>query len=385
LTNAAPDLTQVQEADALVEIESRLNAAEKRTAQRRNHVDRESHAERDRRELLHRQGEANEQLDQLAAECGVSPSQLGDFVAGVTAARDTGISLTSIESQLAAVLQPGESAQSLAALDLDVIASRLHTIDGEIRDCQREHGAAQQELGVQRHDLAAIERDDQPMRRAAEVAGLQARLAHAVDEWAPLALADSLMTAARERFEKLHQPRMIVEVSRIFRQMTCGAYQQIECSLDQGEEHPLKVRHRDGELRNTMQLSSGTAEQLYLAIRLAYVTEYQRSSEPLPMVMDDVLVNFDEHRALQTLQLLIELSQSMQILFLTCHRRTIDLLHRLQPQADVIELDGSAELLDSGMFPGTEALAESEARRATRRPKRRVDRPDQPALFPPSN
>ena len=61
-------------------------------------------------------------------------------------------------------------------------------------------------------------------------------------------------------------------------------------------------------------MSTGTREQLYLAIRLAYVLHYCEQAEPLPLVMDDVLVNFDDRRKRNTLEVLLEVANKIQIL-----------------------------------------------------------------------
>lgn len=384
INRVAPDLDSTA-SKSLVALETRLQAAESRVERRRQLEDRRTHAEHDRLVAHRRQLETIEQIDRLASACGVASTELQTFVQQVAAASESQARLTALQGHLATILQAGESEEVLAEQDLDRIAARLSGIESDIRLAQDEQNAAQQQVGVLRHALLQWEDDEKPLRAAAEIASLQARLAHAVDQWVPLALADALMTSARERFQKLHQPRLIAEVERLFSRMTNGEYQQIVCSLDQDEEEPISVRHRSGRLRTTSQLSAGTSEQLYLAIRLAYVADYSRLSEPLPMVMDDVLVNFDEGRALQTLELLVELAESSQILFLTCHRRTIDLLRQLQADAPIIELNGSLSRLDVDVPLHAEVQHDHELQKSQRRAKRRVDRPDQPVLFPPNN
>ncbi len=354
-------------------------------AHRRQLAERQTHAERDRLECLRKLQEIADQQTQLAADCGVTPGKLEGFITQVLEAREISRQIAARTGQLVTLLQPGETEESLADLNLDDIEGRLLTIPDDIRRCQEEIDAAQQRLGVLQDQLQKLELDEAPLRTAAELADLYARLESAVDQWAPLALADSLMTAARERFEQQHQPRLMADVERIFSRMTAGEYQEIVCSLDQNETNPLTVRHRSEQLKTPSQLSTGTAEQLYLAIRLAYVADYARLSEPMPMVMDDVLVNFDEQRARETLELLCELAESSQILFLTCHRRTVDLLHQLRPQSSIIELNGSLGTLGVEDVTSSHESDNREASKPPRRSKRRVDRPDQPVLFPPSN
>jgi uncharacterized protein YhaN len=100
----------------------------------------------------------------------------------------------------------------------------------------------------------------------------------------------------------------------------------------------LQVRQADGKLKEPHQLSTGTREQLYLAIRLAYVLHYCRDAEPLPIVMDDVLVNFDDQRSAATLEALIEVAAQIQLILLTCHSQTLELVQRRLPQLEPVTL-----------------------------------------------
>lgn len=100
---------------------------------------------------------------------------------------------------------------------------------------------------------------------------------------------------------------MLSEVSRLFHKMTLGRYVGIRRKLD--ERGTLLLEQQDGEMKEPHQLSTGTREQLYLAIRLAYVLEYCQRAEPLPLVMDDVLVNFDDERKINTLDVLLEIAE----------------------------------------------------------------------------
>ena len=183
----------------------------------------------------------------------------------------------------------------------------------------------------------------QSMNGSSQAAALQleqesafAQLGSAVDRLAPLLLAQSLLKRAIERFEKEHQPAMLMEVGRMLSRMTAGRYVGIRRRLD--EAGTMQVEHQNGKLKTPDQLSTGTREQLYLAIRLAYVQQYCRDSEPLPLIMDDILVNFDEQRAKNTLEVLFELPNEIQVLFLTCHEHMTELVRKLRPDIAPIEL-----------------------------------------------
>jgi len=68
-------------------------------------------------------------------------------------------------------------------------------------------------------------------------------------------------------------------------------------------------------------MSDGTCDQLYLALRLAAIEQFTRRAEPLPLLVDDILIRFDDERARETLAVLGELSQQHQVIFFTHHQR----------------------------------------------------------------
>lgn len=79
------------------------------------------------------------------------------------------------------------------------------------------------------------------------------------------------------------------------------------------------------------QLSGGTREQLFLAIRFALVREFNKRGIELPVVMDDLFVNFDEERTEAAVECLIEIaSEGLQVLFFTCHQHLAELFQKKQ-------------------------------------------------------
>ena len=71
-------------------------------------------------------------------------------------------------------------------------------------------------------------------------------------------------------------------------------------------------------------MSRGTREQLYLAMRLGLIEEYEKRAEPLPVIMDDVLVNFDDARAFSVMNILKEFAKTRQVIVLSCHNQSLE-------------------------------------------------------------
>ena len=86
-------------------------------------------------------------------------------------------------------------------------------------------------------------------------------------------------------------------------------------------------------------MSEATRDQLYLALRLAYIEDYASRAEPAPFVADDIFARFDDARASFALKTLGDLSVLAQPLVFTHHRHVVDIARRvLGDGADVVEL-----------------------------------------------
>jgi uncharacterized protein YhaN len=72
-------------------------------------------------------------------------------------------------------------------------------------------------------------------------------------------------------------------------------------------------------VKSIEQLSRGTKEQLLICLRLALIEEYEKNSEPLPLVLDDILVNSDPERIMAMTRLLEEFAGGRQVILFTCH------------------------------------------------------------------
>jgi uncharacterized protein YhaN len=230
-----------------------------------------------------------------------------------------------------------EFRKRLEESDRGVLEARLREAEGRARELDGATGLAHQELGETRRRLEELDGTSRAAEVAAEIEGLRSELYSSADRYAKLVFARGLVRRALDRFERSHQPGLLREVTRIFTRLTSGRYVQVKRRLDAGGS--LVVLQHDGAEKEPRQLSTGTREQLWLSIRLAYVVEYCRHSEPLPVIMDDVLVNFDDERARRTLEVLGELGQALQIVLLTCHGRTVERARAVIPDLEPLVLD----------------------------------------------
>ncbi|APW62067.1 AAA family ATPase [Paludisphaera borealis] len=213
---------------------------------------------------------------------------------------------------------------------LDAFLARLDGADGDLLNADRDQAealrdqvqkrktTADENVGSRRQALSEYQKGSGEAAELQEAASAKrAELAAAVDRYVPLVFAQHLLKQAIQRFEQDSQPEMLRETSRIFQTMTAGRFTRVERPKE--DDGPLLVHRVDEEMLEPHQLSTGTREQLYLAVRLAYVLHYCGRTEALPIVMDDVLANFDDDRARHTLRALGDVSKRVQVILFTCH------------------------------------------------------------------
>ena len=197
-----------------------------------------------------------------------------------------------------------EAQAELERIEADERASlsRIGALDARIR-----HLEAAEELGTRRQELASLQ-------------GQAAALGH---EWAVRAVALRLLEETRSRYERERQPDVIRAATAHFERITGGRYARIVAPPG---DVSVRVETEGGEGRVTDELSRGTAEQLYLALRFGLIEEFATHAEPLPVVMDDILVNFDADRASRAATAIGDLAARHQVLYFTCHPWTAELL-----------------------------------------------------------
>ncbi len=188
---------------------------------------------------------------------------------------------------------------------------------------EAEERAATSQIGALDADLRRLEAAEELGARRQELVALEGRAATLAREWAVRSLALRLLEETRSRYERERQPDVIRAAESHFERITGGRYARIVAPPG---ESTVRVETEGGESRVTDELSRGTSEQLYLALRFGLIEEFARNGEPLPVVMDDILVNFDADRAARAAETIRDLASRHQVLYFTCHPWTADLL-----------------------------------------------------------
>lgn len=136
-------------------------------------------------------------------------------------------------------------------------------------------------------------------------------LSELADKWLTRKMTINWITEALQDSSGVRMPQMIQLANRYFELLTLGHFTKINNSMGF-----LTVVSSDMVSFEVGELSQGTAEQLYIALRFALVMTINESIE-LPLIIDDGFVNFDKNRRNAVLQLIREISETVQVIYLT--------------------------------------------------------------------
>jgi uncharacterized protein YhaN len=187
---------------------------------------------------------------------------------------------------------------------------RLAELETQVRQRLEQRG----QLAVQ---LQLLIDDRRLPQKQLELGVLDCRIQETAHRWRVLAATNLALDRLRELYERERQPETLKEASLYFERMTRGRYARVWTPLD---EPTLRVDDAQGQCLAVERLSRGTREQLFLSLRLALAAGYARRGAALPMVLDDVLVNFDTERAAATADVLRDFGAAgRQLLVFTCH------------------------------------------------------------------
>ena len=207
--------------------------------------------------------------------------------------------------------------EDLQRFDRKHSAATIDTLTQELSDLEDDLRSSHERLGSIRQELEHLANDRRSSELKLHLNQIDAELVHTAEEWCSLQLADQSLDQLREHYERTRQPETLRQASRYLGKLTQGRYETIWSPLG---TRILKVTDDHGETFEIEQLSGGTREQLFLAIRLALIQQLAEYGIRLPIVLDDLLVNFDQLRSEGAVETLLEFSgEGHQVLLFTCH------------------------------------------------------------------
>lgn len=214
------------------------------------------------------------------------------------------------------------------------LAARLEQKNHERNQTRELAQEAHAEFGRITQELASAVRDTAFDEVKFVHAQVEARLLAAERQLAVLLIAQSSLKSAIAVWEKKSQPEVYRIASELLALMTDNAWRSVRINPD----NHIEVIDALKTTRSPELLSLGTRQQLYLALRIALLVTAENVGASIPILADDILVNFDDERRRGAARALAYLAQRRQVILFTCHAEVVSLLQEADSSATIVNL-----------------------------------------------
>lgn len=273
--------------------------------------------------------EAREALRELRDVSGAEDlDQLKDAIARSRRKRELDSEQAELEKTIAAEgdnLPLPDLRAECDGINLDEVAAREQTLQTELDDLRRRLTAATEDRATARQAFDAIGGDQRAAHAAATRQEALASMRDCAEQFVRVRTAATLLQWAIDRYRREKQAPLLKRAGHMFATLTSHSFSDLRVEYDEQDRAHLAGIRPDDSTVSVGGMSDGTADQLYLALRLASVDEYLGRAHPLPFIADDLFINFDNKRAAAGFQVLAELGRKTQVLFFTHHWHLVEI------------------------------------------------------------
>ncbi|MEA3275148.1 MAG: AAA family ATPase [Pseudomonadota bacterium] len=207
----------------------------------------------------------------------------------------------------------------------DSLTAERDGLDQAIPALEAQRDQAVQKLATAEDEKLELEQSGAEASEYRQTAlNTAARIRHDASRYLRLLLAMHFLREQIDQFRKQNQAPLLARAGEVFRAITEGSFEGLGTAFA-ADDTPVLVGLRQGKEVGIQGMSDGTRDQLYLALRLAAIERHQEYHEPMPLILDDLLVTFDNRRAAAILPILRDLGRKTQVLLFTHHRHLTEL------------------------------------------------------------
>jgi uncharacterized protein YhaN len=330
----APDLGGAELVQAVFSLEARLNAARQDQAVLEKYLEEMGLLDK---EILEAQTSLENNAKRMATLLQTACCRTEEGLNEAEQRSGEYLQLKQKLSEVESALAQTAEGVSLAELedqgnnvDPDAIPGRIETLSREIEDrLDPEIRGLSETIGKEKTEMARMDGGG----RAAELADasqqILAKIRRLTARFIRVKLAAKILLDGIESYRAEHQDPVLKIASGHFKSLTLGSFAALRTDVDD-HGHAILIGVRPSGARLTVEgMSHGTRDQLYLALRLATLEWRLDSGEPMPFIVDDILINFDDDRAQATLKAMAELGDRNQVILFTHHRRIVEAARKM--------------------------------------------------------
>lgn len=212
-----------------------------------------------------------------------------------------------------------------------------------LQDAQARLTQLHESRGEMVQEMKTLAEDRRLPQAKLELSCVHDQIREAIRRWHVIASAGIMLEEIRQIYETERQPETLAEASQYLARLTQNRYRRIWTPLS---EQSLRIDTADGECLPLDVLSTGTREAVFISLRLALVAAYSRRGAALPLVLDDVLVNFDTARASAAAAVLRDFAAAgHQMLLFTCHQHILEIFENVGVEVRCLPSRNGAEVL----------------------------------------
>jgi uncharacterized protein YhaN len=326
------DLKGIAHEEAIEELSAKLQQA---TADKRN-IER---LQTERRRQLEKRDAARAEIHKLQArldehcrEAGcATPEELPAIEKRAADAADLRDKWTLCEAELHRLGGGATIAELVTEVDAtssDEIGPKLDRLKREIEELEATRNALHQKIGGEKKALDSMDTSAAAAMAAEDEQEILARLETEVAGYLRLRLASAVLEEGIERYRKKNEGPVLSRASSLFARLTAGSFDGL--LVDHDKQQIVGLRGNDRIAPTAM--SEGSCDQLYLALRLASLETWIECHEPWPLIVDDILVSFDDRRSAAAFEVLAEVSKKTQVIFFAHHRHLVEIAERTIPK-----------------------------------------------------
>jgi uncharacterized protein YhaN len=212
----------------------------------------------------------------------------------------------------------------VASTDRDAVNAELENINSNMKNLIDNKTAVDQAVGELKNQLEGIDGGNKAAEAAEDAEVILTKIKEQVRKYLKLTLALKVLEQEIECYRKKNENPLLAMASEYYMKLTLGSFNGLAISYE-GEQPAIVGVRPDNRHTEVDKMSDGSRDQLYLSLRLATLATYLETSEPMPFIVDDILIKFDDDRAKATLEILSEISNKTQVLFFTHQARHIDI------------------------------------------------------------
>lgn len=295
---------------------------------------------------------ANAGLQQLLAEVGLSDvDELNEAASRWNQRREYRAQLRDTEHRITELtkMKASDVDAFLGQTPSDQLPAHIAKLQGAIAEIEGDIEERQQKLEGLQRELGGLETEARVEASLADMADARARIESLAVQYTRLKLQHDILANYLQERTTAHIGPALTRAGELFRELTCGNYTGITQDVGDDDVPVLKVISSTGSALDRVGLSTATADQLYLALRLASIYQQldQPEQEAIPFIVDDILTTFDDDRSAATMRVLADLATRTQVIFFTHHQHLVELAQREVP-SDLLSVQGIEPTHDAG-------------------------------------